>query len=112
MLALLQEGQHPLELLGISHLLPRLQQQLSAMLGALHRTFSPYTTYGAEGVPKDKAPQVGQQHVACDRASTRVMLLPAAPSVLESAHQPSSMLPHMPCASCLAGVQEVLPPPG
>jgi hypothetical protein len=64
-LALLQEGQHPLELLGISHLLPRLQQQLAAMLGALHRTFSPYTTYGAEGVPKDKAPQVGSSELLC-----------------------------------------------
>lgn len=57
-LDLIRGGQHPFELQGIAHLLPRVQQQISQLLLQLHRTFGAYLSYSADQIPKDKHPQI------------------------------------------------------
>lgn len=57
-LDLIRNGQHPFELQGIAHLLPRIQQQLGTMLTQFHRSFGAYLVFSAEAVPKDKQQQL------------------------------------------------------
>lgn len=57
-LDLIRSGQHPFELQGIAHLLPRLQQQLGNLLTQYHRSFGSYLVFSAEAVPKDKQQQL------------------------------------------------------
>jgi hypothetical protein len=58
-LDLIRNGQHPFELQGISHLLPRLQQQLGQLLLQYHRAYGSYLAFSNDGVPKDKQAAVG-----------------------------------------------------
>lgn len=55
-LDLIRCGQHPFDLQGISHLLPRLQQQLGQLLAQYHRAYGSYLAFAADAVPKDKQP--------------------------------------------------------
>lgn len=57
-LDLIRNGQHPFELQGISHLLPRLQHQLGLLLAQYHRSYG-YLSFSAEAVPKDKQAVLG-----------------------------------------------------
>jgi len=55
---LICSGQHPFELQGIAHLLPRVQHQLGQLLAQHHRSFGSYLMFSAEAVPKDKQVQL------------------------------------------------------
>ncbi|WIA40102.1 hypothetical protein OEZ86_013510 [Tetradesmus obliquus] len=55
-LDLIRCGQHPFDLQDISHLLPRLQQQLGQLLAQYHRAYGSYLAFAADAVPKDKQP--------------------------------------------------------
>lgn len=59
-LDLIRSGQHPLELQGVAHVLPRVQQQLAVLLAAHHRAFGSLLSINGDAVaPKDKAAQLG-----------------------------------------------------
>lgn len=53
-LDLIRAGQHPFELQGIGHLLPRTQALLAGLLAAQHRVFGAALSFSGEGVPRDK----------------------------------------------------------
>lgn len=55
---LIRSNQHPFELQGIAHLLPRVQQQIAQLLVHYHRAFGSYLSYAQDAVPKDKHAQV------------------------------------------------------
>lgn len=57
-LDLIRSGQHPFQLQGIAHLLPRVQQQLGQMLTQFHRSFGSYLVFSAEAILKDKQQQL------------------------------------------------------
>jgi hypothetical protein len=57
-LDLIRSGQHPFELQGIAHLLPRVQHQLGLLLTQYHRAFGSYLVFSGEAVPKDKQAQL------------------------------------------------------
>jgi len=60
-LDLIRSGQHPFELQGIGHLLPKVQQQLSQLLAQHHRSFGSNLSFSNDSMPaKDKQ----QQHMA------------------------------------------------
>jgi hypothetical protein len=58
-LDLIRSGQHPFELQGIAHLLPRLQHQLGQLLAQYHRAYGSYLAFGVDAVPKDKQAAMG-----------------------------------------------------
>lgn len=58
MLDLIRDGQHPFDLQGIAHLLPRVQHQLGLLLAQYHRSFGSYLAFSAEAIPKDRQVQL------------------------------------------------------
>jgi hypothetical protein len=58
-LDLVRSGQHPFDLQGTSHLLPRLQQQMAHLLAQYHRAYGSYLAFTADAVPKDKQGALG-----------------------------------------------------
>jgi hypothetical protein len=58
-LDLIRSGQHPFDLQGISHLLPRLQQQMAQLLAQYHRAYGSYLAFTADTVLKDKQGAMG-----------------------------------------------------
>jgi hypothetical protein len=53
-----QQGQHPWELQGVTHLLPRVQQHLGLLLATQQRCVGGYLAWSSEAVPRDRQPAV------------------------------------------------------
>lgn len=58
-LDLIRTGHHPFDLQGISHLLPRVQQQIGQLLAQYHRSLGVYSSFASDVVPKDRQAQLG-----------------------------------------------------